>query len=242
MKNLQCLVIDDERHAAELLSAHVLKTPGITLGGLYTSPLKAIELLNSGGPFPDITFLDINMPELSGMDLAGLITSQTTVVFTTSFREYAPEAFDKEAADYLLKPISYERFLRCIQKIRSRYAEITHPNTKYFFLKTDTKGKIIKVDIAEIRYIESAGNYVQIYLAKERIMAYLTLGEILEQLPAGDFSRIHKSCIVAHAHIRSVEHFQVRLQDREAPLPVGHAYSEAFQRRIQADLLVSKRG
>ena len=239
MRNLNCLVIDDERHAAEVLSAYITQTPGLSVTALYTDPLKALALFHENGPIPDVTFLDIDMPALSGMDLAGLINLQTVVVFTTSYREYAPEAFEKNAADYLLKPISYERFLRCIQKIRDRIP--AQSAAAHFFLKTDIKGKMIKVNIAEIRYIESTGNYVQIFLGKEKIIAYLTLGELLAQLPAGQFSRIHKSLIVAHAYIRSIEHFQVRLQDRAEPLPVGRAYSEAFLQAIQADLFISKR-
>ncbi|MFD0767140.1 LytR/AlgR family response regulator transcription factor [Mucilaginibacter lutimaris] len=241
MKNLNCLVIDDERHAAELMSAYIEKTPGLSCTGIYTNPLKALENFDGNQQLPDITLLDIDMPELSGMDLAGLINHRTTVVFTTSYREFAPEAFEQNAADYLLKPVSYERFLTCIQKIRGKAASIAQPVADYFFVQTDIKGKIRKIDIPEIRYIESKGNYVQLFLGKEKVLAYLTLSEVLDYLPKGQFSRIQKSIVVAHTHIRSVEHFQVRLQDLPEALPIGRAFSGVFLREMQTALLISKR-
>ncbi|QHS56560.1 response regulator transcription factor [Mucilaginibacter sp. 14171R-50] len=239
MKNLTCLVIDDERHAAELLTTYISKTPGLEAFGLYTDPLKALEVFAAGRGIPDMTFLDIDMPELSGIDLAGMIGGRSTVIFTTSYREYGPEAFEKNAADYLLKPISYERFLYCIQKIRQERP--VRELNDYFFIKTDIKGKMLRINTTDIRYIESNGNYVQLFLAKEKVIAYLTLGEILAQLPQADFSRIHRSFVVAHAYIRSVEHGQVRLQDRADTLPVGEAYREAFLHKMEAALIVSKR-
>ena len=105
--NLSCYVIDDEFHALELLIAFIAKTPGLELAGASTKPLAALPEIQNHPP--DITFLDVDMPDLSGLDLAGLINRQTTVVFTTSYREFAPEAFEKEASDYLLKPIDDER-------------------------------------------------------------------------------------------------------------------------------------
>lgn len=241
MKTLTCLTIDDERHAAELLNTYIQKTPGLAPAGIYTNPLKALEAINESTSGPDITFLDIDMPELSGIDLAGLISRKTSVVFTTSFPQYGPEAFEKNAADYLLKPISYERFLRCIQKIREQHAMPARVAADHFFIKTEIKGKMLRVCIPDIRYIQSNDNYVHIFLAKEKLTAYLTLSELLAHLPAGQFSRIQKSIVVAHAHIRSVEHFQVRLLDRPEPLPIGRAYSDSFLKEIEASLLISKR-
>jgi DNA-binding LytR/AlgR family response regulator len=236
-----CIVIDDERHAANLLADYIRQTPGLELAGIFTNPLTALELFSGTGPAPDLTLLDIDMPELSGMDLAGLISHKTRVVFTTSFREYAPEAFEKDAADYLLKPVGYERFLRCIQRIRARDVSQAAITVEYFFVKSDIKGKMVRVSIPEIRYIESNGNYVQIYLAKEKIIAYLTLSEIMAQLPPGRFSRIHRSIVVAQGYIRSVEHFQVKLLDRAELLPIGRTYSAHFLKELQAALLISKR-
>jgi DNA-binding LytR/AlgR family response regulator len=242
MKNLTCMVIDDERHAAELLTTYIQKTPDLAAAGVYTNPLRALETINENPSGADITFLDIDMPEFSGMDLAGLINRKTIVVFTTSYREYAPEAFEKNAADYLLKPISYERFLRCIQKIRDNSgAQPQATAADHFFIKTDIRGKMLRVNTTDIRYIESIGNYVQIFLSKEKVIAYLTLKEVLAHLPPGKFSRIQKSLVVSHAHIRSVEHFQVRLLDREEPLPIGRAYSESFLREMETRLLISNR-
>jgi DNA-binding LytR/AlgR family response regulator len=238
--NLTCYVIDDEYHAIQQLTDYISKTPGLTLAGSTTHPLTALQVISEGPPVA-LTFLDIDMPELSGLDLAGMIRSKTTIVITTAYREYGPEAFEKNAADYLLKPISYERFLTCIQKIKDRQpASGEQPD--FFFVKSDIKGKILKVSIPEIRYITSLDNYVEIHLQneKEKVIAYLTLSELLEKLPPGQFYRIHKSVIVAHRYIASIDHFQVRLHDQTI-LPVGKVYSAAFLEQMQAVLLISKR-
>jgi two-component system LytT family response regulator len=236
--NLTCYLIDDESHAIELLAGYVRRTPGLVLAGSSTHSLAALQAITEG-PRVALTFLDIDMPELSGLDLAGMIREHTTVIFTTSYREYAPEAFEKDAAGYLLKPISYERFISCIQKIKTKqFSKREHP--AYFFVKTDIKGKMVRVNIPDIRYVSSMDNYVCIHLEKEKIIAYLTLQELLEQLPPGLFSRIQKSFVVAHAYIQSLEHFQVRLQD-ETVLPVGKVYSHDFLEHMKSVLLVSRR-
>jgi two-component system LytT family response regulator len=236
--NLTCYVIDDEFHAIELLTNYINKTPGLTLSGSATHPLTALQAINEGPPV-SLTFLDIDMPDVSGLDLAGMIRSKTTVVFTTSYREYGPEAFERNAADYLLKPISYERFLSCIEKIKDGQ-KAAGKQKDFFFVKSDIKGKIVKVFIPGIRYITSLDNYVEIHLEKEKIIAYLTISELLGELPPGQFSRIQKSVVVAHQYIASVEHFHVRLQDQTV-LPVGKIYSAAFLEQMRSVLLISKR-
>jgi two-component system LytT family response regulator len=237
--NLTCLVIDDEPHAIRVLSGYIQKTPGLELAGTATNPLDTLELFTGSCP-PGLTFLDIDMPELSGLDLAGMVGRQTRVVFTTSYRQYGPEAFEQGAAGYLLKPVSYERFLNCIHQLR-QLPPLSVTETASFFVKTEMKGKMVRVDIGEIRYISAMGNYVEIHLGgHEKIIAYLTLNEVFGRLPAGQFYRIQRSVIVAAAYLRSIEHFQVRLTDRTV-LPVGKTYSAAFLAALSPSLLISKR-
>ena len=235
---MNCLVIDDEPHAAAILTDYINSTPGLILSGTFTNPLLAMESFSSANP-PELTFLDVDMPEISGMDLAGMIRDSTTVVFTTSYPEYAVAAFEKDAADYLLKPISYERFLTCVQKIRSK--QMAARPADHFFVKTGTKGKIIRVNISEIRYIVSMGNYVEIHLdGAHKVIAYMTLEELLQQLPQKEFLRTHRSFIVSRKYIMAVEPSQIRLPN-EVLLPIGKTYKQHFLREMQASLLISKR-
>ncbi|WP_428331592.1 LytR/AlgR family response regulator transcription factor [Mucilaginibacter sp.] len=239
--NYTCYIIDDENHALELLRDYIEKTPGLTLAGTATNPLVALQEI--AALRPALAFVDVDMPEMSGMQVAELINKYLKVVFTTSFRDYALEAFEKEAADYLLKPISYEKFLKCIQKIRSQSATVStaeRTERATFFIKTGTKGKLLQIDLNEIIYVAAASNYIDIYTTGQQIVAYLTLRELLEILPAAGFSQIHRSYIVNHAFIHSLEVGQVRMCN-QAELPIGRSYREGFQDKMNLRTLISKR-
>ncbi|OOQ59990.1 LytR/AlgR family response regulator transcription factor [Mucilaginibacter pedocola] len=237
---LTCLIIDDEPHARELLAAYIHRTPGLSLQGVYAGAPEALPEFNSAAP-PNLTFLDVDMPDMNGLDFASLVNGVTMVVFTTSFREYAPEAFEKNAVDYLLKPIAYPRFLAAVQKASGLHkARAASEERRFFFVKTELKGKFSRVNTADIDFIESLGNYVQLHMGKEKVAAYLTLGEVLEHLPAGQFARVHKSFVVALRAIRTMEQGQVKLHDGSA-IPVGRAYSAAFMSAMKPYLLISKR-
>lgn len=238
--NISCYILDDEFHAIAILKDFISKTPGLELVGSSTAPLTALDEISSC--LPVLTFLDIDMPELNGMKFAGLVNSQTTIIFTTAYPEYAVEAFEKEAADYLLKPISYERFLLCIQKIRRNLSgKIQAGNTAQtaFFVKTGISEKLLRINFTDLRYITGADHYIEINLRQQKVITYLTLTEILEKLPAEHFSRIHKSHIVNHVFIQSLEPGQLKLQDQTV-LPIGRAYRLAFRKKMQDAFLTSK--
>jgi DNA-binding LytR/AlgR family response regulator len=230
---MNCYIVDDEAHAVALLKTYIGQTPGLVLCGSSTNPLQALEELRRLKA-PDLIFIDVDMPELNGLQLAGLVNADSTIVFTTAYREYALEAFEKEAADYLVKPIAYERFLKCIQKFyrqarpEARQGE-DEPNA--IFVKTGIKGKYLRVSIPEIRYIEGADNYLIIYQGDGKTITHMTLGEILQRLPLKAFTRIHKSYIINIGYIRSVEPGQVRLTN-EVCLPVGPSYRQSFHQQI----------
>jgi DNA-binding LytR/AlgR family response regulator len=239
--SLSCYIVDDEYHAIEILTDFINKTPGLELVGASIDPLAALEGI--ADLTPALTFLDIDMPEINGLDFAELVIQQTTIVFTTAYREYGPEAFEKEVADYLLKPIAYERFLKCIQKIRKNIIDKSHlaiPISSSFFVKTGIKGKLIRVNIPEILYISSALNYIEIHFKEQKVMTYLTMGEVVEKLPSEQFSRIHNSYIVNHTFIQSLEYGQVRLEG-QTTLPVGRVFRKEFQRKMSGSFLFSKR-
>jgi DNA-binding LytR/AlgR family response regulator len=177
------------------------------------------------------------MPELSGLELAGLIGQRTRVVFTTAHRAYGPEAFDRDAADYLVKPIFYARFLQALEKVRRLLAPDTGST---LFVKTGVKGQAVGILPTEICYAKAALNYLDIFTAEKRIVTYLTLGELLEKLPAGQFSRIHKSHLVNHDAIQTLEYGRVKLKDGTV-LPVGRLYRADFRKKMNALVLTSKR-
>ena len=240
--NLKCYVIDDEKHSIDMLIEYIEKTEGLELQGFSTNPLTALNEVTGVNP-PDITFLDVEMPELSGMEFAGLANLHTTIIFTTSFPEFALEAFEKEAFDYLLKPISYARFRKCIQHIMrvTTVAKPSQPEKRdSFFVKSEIRGKMTKVIINDILYIEGAQNYVKIHLTSGELMPYLTINETEEYLPIGQFSRIHQSFIINNDRIKSVEQTRVTLENN-INLNLGRYYKDAFLEKMNELLLKSKR-
>lgn len=225
-----------------MLIEYIEKTDGLELQGFSTNPLTALNEVTGVNP-PDITFLDVEMPELSGMEFAGLANLHTTIIFTTSFPEFALEAFEKEAFDYLLKPISYARFRKCIQHIMrvNTVAKPSQPEKRdSFFVKSEIRGKMTKVIINDILYIEGAQNYVKIHLTSGELMPYLTINETEEYLPIGQFSRIHQSFIINNDRIKSVEQTRVTLENN-INLNLGRYYKDAFLEKMNELLLKSKR-
>lgn len=239
---IKTYVIDDEFFAVDILKDHIGRTPGLEFLGSSTDPLQALEQLSTIEA-PDIVFLDVEMPSLGGLALAALLPGGANVVFTTSHRKFGPEAFELGAADYLLKPIMYDRFLACISRIRNESRSKTAgaiPEAFSFFVKSDIKGKLIRIIAADIIYISSEQNYVNIHLTTEKIKAYLTMTELLEQLPATQFCQTHRSFIVNMDRIRVMESGILRL-DNHAVIDIGPKFKEQLLRRLDAKLIVSHR-
>ncbi|MFI5160450.1 MAG: LytR/AlgR family response regulator transcription factor [Sphingobacteriales bacterium] len=240
--NLTCYIVDDEFHAIEVLKAYIEKTPGLVLQGYTTDPLVALKDI-AGPDAPQVTFADVDMPELSGMEFAGMVSLYTKVVFTTSFPEYAIEAFEKEAFDYVLKPVSYERFLRTIVKLKKHFQAIApgaDTPKDYFYIKSDIKGKMIRIIVEDIIYVEAAQNYIRIHLVSGKHMAYLTMEEIAERLPGSRFTRIHRSFIINNNRIKTLENGQVTLDDRSV-ISLGRFYRNPFLASMKELLVQSKR-
>jgi len=238
---LNCYIVDDEYHSIEILKAYIAKTPWLELKGASTDPVAALDQVASPDP-PQITFLDVDMPELSGMEFAGMVSLYTKVIFTTSYPEYAIEAFEKEAVDYLLKPVSYERFLKSVNKVKKPALEQlgrTARELPYFYIKTDLKGKVARITTADILYIEASQNYVCIHCTSGKHLAYLTLGEIAERLPGARFYRVHRSFIINVEKIKTLEHGQVTMEDHSV-LALGREYKGTLLESMK-DLLVQSR-
>lgn len=239
---LSCYIVDNEEYAISHLVKYIRNTPGLALTGSETNPVAALGKINSGTVRADVTFLDIDMPQLSGLELAQMIQSYTNVVFTTAHEEFALKAFDTEVIDYLLKPISYPRFLKAIQKIQKIAGEQSAGNKDkdVIYVQSQAKGKIIRIRIADIQYVEAAQNYVRIVITENSHLTYLTMKEMEHILPSGNFLRVHKSFLVSMDRIASVEGGMIHLDSGHA-VPLGPGYRKDFSDRINARVIRSKR-
>jgi two-component system LytT family response regulator len=239
--NTSCYIIDDELHAVEVLTDYVLKTPGLRVAGSATDPLTGLSEINSLQP--GIIFLDIHMPGLSGIELARILNGSICIVFTTSLRDFGPEAFELGISYYLLKPIGYPQFVKCLQKIKTSVAtgeQSVFKERFSFFVKSDTKGRLVRIIAHDIIYISSDQNYVHIHLPGETIKAYLTVTELMDNLPAELFCRPHRGYIVNLDHVRIVEAGMIRLSNN-AVVDIGPTYREGFMERLNSRLIVSHR-
>jgi DNA-binding LytR/AlgR family response regulator len=227
--NISCYVVDDEAGAIALLTEYIERTPGLELIGSSTDPLLALEELTSENA-PDITFVDVDMRLLSGLELAGMVNLYTTVVFTTAFPEYALQAFEKEAFDYLLKPITYDRFAKCIHHAKRKKKLAGHEHAvreDFFTIKSEVKGRMVKIKFDEVIYIEGAINYIQIHTTEGKHMTYLTMKDMEKHLPAPLFARIHRSFMINVNYVKVIERAQVRMQNGES-LIMGDYYKKRF--------------
>lgn len=227
--NLTCYVLDDDAHAVDAVVKNIDKTPELICVGNNTNPttaLKEIKLTK-----PDIVFLDVEMPELSGIEVADLLPEGTLIVFITSHSKYAVEAIQKHAVGYLLKPFSFHMFVSCVNKIRDRIvkAESTKQVTSInkLFINSGTKGKIIQITISEILYIEALKNMVCIHTQQQDYHLRVSIKNILTQLPAALFVRVHRSYIVNIDLIRSVEGDTVTILN-DISVPFGELYKSRF--------------
>jgi DNA-binding LytR/AlgR family response regulator len=241
---ITCYIVDDEAHAIQVLERYIRQTPGLQLLGSEENPLEALNAISQGLVRPEVVFADIDMPQLSGVKFAELIAPYTRVVFTTAYPDFALDAFDRNAVDYLLKPILYERFLRAVGRIRERRKELLE-GTKaggahYFFIKGEVKGKMVRINLKQLLYVEALQNYVRLHLEKEKLVTYLTMKEIEEYLLSAGFYRVHKSYIVHLDKVIAVEGNQVILENKAA-IPLGASYREGFLECVNTRLLKSRR-
>ncbi len=233
MRVLKCIAIDDEPLPMELLRDYIGKTPFLELVNTYNNPLEALASLRSQPA--DLVFLDIQMPELNGLQLAKLLGNSTKVIITTAYREFALEGFELNVVDYLLKPISFERFLKAVTKVFQTFTPVIAPavpaleNEAFIFVKTASK--LQKVMLEDIQYIEGLKEYVAIHTATEKVITLQPLKKLEAALPAKNFIRVHKSYIVAINKIASIERNRIYIKD--AVIPVGDLYKEVFNIEIQ---------
>ena len=225
---IRCLAVDDEAYAAEIIANYIKKTPFLELVGTTTNAFEALKLVQNN--LVDVVFLDIQMPELSGIQFIKICEEKCKIVLTTAYPEYAIEGFELEVVDYLLKPIPYERFYKAALKIQASNSPV--PASEFMFIKGDAKNKFIKVKYNEVLYIEGLKNYVSIYTSAQRIITYQTLRDLEVQLPSPPFYRIHKSYIVSTEKIKMIEGNSVYIED--VCLPIGETYRDRFFKMIKS--------
>lgn len=243
---ISCLIVDDEQSAIDILRTFVEKTPFLSLVGSTTNPLEALGILQSQ-PI-ELLFLDIHMPQLSGLDLLRVLNKgKTKVILTTAYSEFAVESFELDALDYLLKPIAFERFLKAAQKALNTSLEPSprwQPEEKaddYIFVKTESKGKMTKINFNDILYVEGQKNYVSINTSDESIVTLLNIKDLEERLPPRQFMRVHKSYIVSLDKIVVIDGNQILFKNMKAYVPLGETYRPAFFEALHQKVMGGKR-
>jgi len=241
------MVVDDEKHAIEVLESFIGKVPMLKLVFSTTKPLEAFQYVQQHQV--DLIFLDVHMPELEGIDFLKLLNGKAKAILTTAYPEYALEGYELDIADYLLKPILFERFLKAVQKVSM---QLTPPEknssldkspsleSEYIFVRTESRGKLSRVNINDILYIEALGNYIGIFTKKTKILTLLTMKEIEEELQRVNlFIRIHKSYIVNSLMISTVDGNRVFVDQKE--LPIGDKYKERILRMLSNRIVGGKK-
>lgn len=220
----RCIIIDDEPAAQQVLQQYIADVPGLLLTGTCSDALEAVDHLQEQPV--DLLFLDINLPRLSGISFLKALPHHPAVILTTAYEEYALQGYELDVVDYLLKPFSFERFLRAVAKVLQapgRDAADTH-------LTVRADRKTYRLPCADILYIESTGDYVTIHTADQKITAYNTLKGLQEKLPSDLFLRIHKSYIISLAQLEYLEGNTVTVGGTH--LPIGTTYQQTVKERI----------
>jgi two-component system, LytTR family, response regulator len=235
---IDCVIIDDEQHAIDLLIQHISQVHFLRLVGTATDPVKGLSLI--ADLKPGLIFLDVQMPQLTGIEILKLINKDSHVIMTTAYKEYALEGFEHAVVDYLLKPVQFLRFLKAVNRLWTVHNSVrpVAEQDHYVFVKTEQKGKLLKIDSRKITYIEGLSNYAIIHMDdQKKIITYLKLKELSESLSARGFVRIHKSFIISLSHLTAVEGNMVRILNEEHPISIGDAYKKEFFELINAKML-----
>ena len=232
---INCIIVDDEPMAREILENHLSKIEKMNVLGSCKNALEAFYIISTQSV--DLIFLDINMPEISGLSFAKSINKKSKVIFTTAYREYAVDGFDLQAVDYLLKPISFERLLQALNKYlnentlvkNDEQVQIEEEKSDYFFVRSDRK--MIKISFPEILFIESLNDYLKIHLRDKMVVTRETIINIEAKLPQKDFLRVHRSFIVA---LNTIDSFTTELVEiGEKQIPISRTYKKEVLERLE---------
>lgn len=235
------MIVEDEPHAMQLLEDHIAKVPFLELAAKSYDAMEAIHFLSVN--VVDVIFLDINMPLLTGIEMAAMIQKEQKIIFTTAYSEYAIDSFEYHVIDYLLKPITFKRFMQSVNKLQGLMSEAAGDRQQaivntaettptYLFVKSGKQ--IHKIEYASIYYLEALKEYIAIHTKEGKILVYKRMKEVAELLPQ-QFVRIHNSYIVNVGHIQQIDAGLVLVNENR--LPVSNSYRELFNKRISGSLL-----
>ncbi|WP_422361278.1 LytR/AlgR family response regulator transcription factor [Reichenbachiella sp.] len=220
---MKCIIVDDEPLAIEVIESYVERIDSLELVGKFRNAIKAFDYIQSGEPV-DLIFLDIQMPKLTGIEFLKTLTNPPKVIFTTAYREYALEGFELEVLDYLLKPISFDRFMKAVSKALNQSKEVeistSAEGDDFIFFKCDKK--MIRVGLRDILYIESIKDYVKIKTAEKEVVTHQKISVLETKLPANHFIRVHRSFIINIPKIESYSASEIELNNES--IPVGRNY------------------
>jgi DNA-binding LytR/AlgR family response regulator len=237
---IKCIAIDDEPLAVKKMAGYIQKIPFLELVAECRSAFEAMNILSKGNI--QLMFIDINMPEISGMEFVKSLTNKPYIVFTTAYSEYAVEGFEVDAVDYLLKPISFSNFLKAANRVKnlieltdSNQKEVVRATADHLFVKSEYK--LVRIELCDIKYIESQHEYIKIHLVNSKpVMTKLSMKSIEEQLPSDRFIRVHRSFIVNLSKIQVVERNRI-IFDGKVYIAVGEQYKEIFQKYIDGNFV-----
>jgi DNA-binding LytR/AlgR family response regulator len=236
---ISCIAIDDEPLALKQIAQYIDKTPFLALMDTFENALDAIGFIQDNEV--DLMFVDINMPDLSGMDFVKSLKHPPGVIFTTAYSEYAIEGYKVDAIDYLLKPIGYSDFLRAAEKakerIKQKNGDDVHVESTEKFLLIKSEYKILRINLSEIKYIEGMREYLRIHMENQKpVMTLMSMKKMEEYLPAKTFMRVHRSFIVNVDKITVIERNRI-IFDKDVYIPVGEQYKAAFKEFLDKNFL-----
>ena len=239
---IRCIVVDDEPLAVEMLAGYVRRTPSLDLLSTFTDPVLALSAIRSSKP--ELVFMDIQMSDLNGLELSRLLPSETRIIFTTAFKEYAFESYEVGAIDYLLKPIKYQKFLEAVSKADKWFAMLSSEDAasrekerKSAFIKVD--GELRNIDFDDILYVAGMKDYVTVHLQSDDrpLVTHITMKAIEDLLPSDRFMRVHRSYIVALDKISAIDSYGDVLIGKTA-VPVSDSYRKNVDIYIREHLLI----
>ncbi len=220
---MHCIIVDDDSTSRKVIEAFVEQTDDLVLVGSFGDPKDALKFLKNNPV--DVLFLDVEMPEMSGFDMVDSLQGNPSVIFFTAKENYAVEAFDKDAVDYLVKPVKYNRFLKAIEKLKP---SDSGTSSKFIFVKSDSV--LVKVAIQDIDYVESIGDYIGVHVGSKRYVVHTTMKEAEAKLPADKFCRIHRSYIINFNRIDQIEENTVSVTGKA--LPISRTYRRNLLSRM----------
>lgn len=231
---LRAIAVDDEPLALEVIQRFADKIPSLDLLKSFQNPIEASEFLREESV--DLIFLDIQMPDLTGMQFIQTLAERPLIIFTTAYSEYAVDSYEMDAVDYLLKPVLFDRFYKAVNKALLQKQAIealeesgSENGKDFLFIKSDTR--FFRVNLSDILFIEGMRDYIAVHTPKQRILTLMSMTNMLKKLPEDRFMRVHKSYIIGLDHITLIQHNRVIINDKE--IPISSSYKESFLKFVE---------